>query len=235
MSSQATKSSGGKVAAQLGLIVVLSLACVWLFFGDSLSSLFASDSDPATVVATEPPAPVSQTVISPVAAATLTADAVVEPEPPATVSVTAIPPEEAAAKQAWMAELRDLRRSLDRKGLQLRLLQTEQQLVDVETTLDGSEIGITRLPELVGIVGGQAGRTAEFHVGAGRLVEARAQEWVTPEWQVVSIDTNAVQMRSKRGKVTTVLFGMRPSEDAPQTPTPQQGMPVPFATATTGG
>lgn len=231
MSSRATKS-GGKVAAQLGAIVVLSGVCVWLFFGDSLATLFASDSDPATVVATEP-APVSPSVISPVAAATLTTASGVEPEPAAPPPAPVLPSGEAEAKQAWMAELRDLRRSLDRKGLQLRLLQTEQQLVDVETTLDGSEIGITRLPELVGIVGGQVGRTAEFHVGAGRLVEARAQEWVTPEWQVVSIDTNAVQMRSKRGKVTTVLFGMRPSEDAPQTP--QQGMPVPFATTNSGG
>ena len=229
MSSRATKS-GGKAAAQLGAIVVLSGVCVWLFFGDSLASLFASDSDPATVVAT-PPA--NQAVISPVSAATLTVESPVEPTLPAPAVAPVLPAGEAEAKQTEMAELRGLRRSLDRTGLQSRLLPTEQQLVDVETTLEGTEIGITRLPELVGIVGGKVGRTAEFHVGAGRLVEARAQEWVTPEWQVLTIDTNAVQMRSKRGKVTTVLFGMRPSEDAPQTP--QQGMPVPFATTNSGG
>ena len=229
MSSRATKS-GGKVAVQLGAIVVLAAACAYLFFGDSLATLFTSDSDPATVVESSPAA--SGAVISPVAAATL-AESTVPPPEPAPVATPVLPPDEVEAKHTEMAELRNLRRDLDRKGLQLRLRQTEQQLVDVGTALEGAELGITRLPELVGIVGGRAGRTAEFHVGAGRLVEARSNEWVTPEWQVLSIDTNAVQMRSRRGKVTTVLFGMRPDEDTPKAP--QQGMPSPFASANNPG
>jgi len=216
---------------QLGAIVVLAGACAYLFFGDSLATLFASDSDPTTVVEA-PAAAANAAVIAPVAAATL-AESTVPPPEPAPVATPVLPPDEVEAKHTEMAELRNLRRDLDRKGLQLRLRQTEQQLVDVGTALEGAELGITRLPELVGIVGGRAGRTAEFHVGAGRLVEARSNEWVTPEWQVLSIDTNAVQMRSKRGKVTTVLFGMRPDEDTPKAP--QQGMPSPFASANNPG
>lgn len=100
-----------------------------------------------------------------------------------------------------------------------RDIQQVQQEMQLET-------GITAVPELIAITGNGVWTEAEFRIGTSTLI-ARANDWVTQDWQVIEMLNNGVVLK-KRGEKTTrlMLFGNRGTPPVYATPMQMQMAPI---------
>ena len=177
---------------------------------------------PAPATAAPPPAPVAA---APAAFA------------PAAGASLAIPAPQASLDET-MQNLAGLQAQVATAQVQMQLLSQQTAINQLQKQQGGQATGTSDIPELVGIVGTPGNLEAEF-LSSGSLLTARNGEWVTPEWKLVNIMGNGVELTKKNGRERhTILFGHRTNVvgNSILTPAfagqPQMGMP---AAANQGG
>lgn len=143
----------------------------------------------------------------------------VPPERPITIgsvpSTPSRPVTVAAAEQGideQQQQLADLEMQAAIAAARLRVVQAEQQAQQLQGNVARINAGIGDVPELVAVTGSRH-LSAEFRVGA-RFVVAADGDWLTPEWRVIRVVANGVDLIKRNGQRHTALLGQQPVDVA---------------------
>jgi hypothetical protein len=105
-------------------------------------------------------------------------------------------------------QLSDLEMQAAIAAARLRVVQAEQQAQQLQGSVARVNAGIGDVPELVAVTGSRR-LSAEFRVGA-RFVVAVDGDWLTPEWRVLTVAANGVDLVKRNGQRHTALLGQQP-------------------------
>ncbi len=170
----------------------------------SVQALTATPADSALPrsrpVATAAATTTSAQQISP-AQSTVSPSAIAAPTPriPVPQAVTNI--------DAQLLELARLQQDTELDRARLELLNTRDQIEQTTRRASGNQIGLSEVPQLVGIMTDRGRLIAEF-LSNGAILHVSEGEMVSPEWRLEKIRNTSVEIKRRgRNERHTLMFG----------------------------
>lgn len=108
---------------------------------------------------------------------------------------------------AQLLELARLQQDTERTRAQLELLNAQEQIQEISRRTSGTQMGLTEVPLLVGIMTDRGRLVAEF-LANGAVLQVSEGEMVSPEWQLQKIRQTSVEIKRRgRSERHILMFG----------------------------